>query len=149
MPYLPTSEAWLQQSSLLLAARPSTTRITTKYTIHPLPAATDPPPTAPPASTPSRASLILKTYDPASGTTLKYRTDKAAEVGRLVGALGRLGRGMAGLSDRGDEEKALAPVVDPEPVKEEPSAGGKPSGAAGGSGGGGGGGKRKKKGGRR
>lgn len=43
--------------------------------------------------------MTLKTYDPISGTTLKYETDKAAEVGRLVGALSRLGRTMAGLPE--------------------------------------------------
>jgi hypothetical protein len=39
----------------------------------------------------------LKTYDPASGTTLKYSTTKAAEVSRLIQILGRLARPMAGL----------------------------------------------------
>lgn len=40
---------------------------------------------------------MLKTFDPASGTTLKYQTDKAAEVSRLIQILGRLARPMAGL----------------------------------------------------
>jgi hypothetical protein len=31
--------------------------------------------------------------------TLKYKTDKAAEVGRLVSSLARLGRTMAGLPE--------------------------------------------------
>lgn len=40
----------------------------------------------------------MKTYDPVSGVTLKYRTTKAAEVSRLVySSLGRLGRGMAAI----------------------------------------------------
>jgi hypothetical protein len=30
---------------------------------------------------------------------LKYKTDKAAEVGRLIASLGSLGRGMAGLPE--------------------------------------------------
>jgi hypothetical protein len=34
-----------------------------------------------------------------SGTTLKYRTDKAAEVGRLIAAMGSLGREMAALPE--------------------------------------------------
>jgi len=45
------------------------------------------------------AYLELKTYDPISGTTLKYKTDKAAEVGRLVAAMGSLGREMAALPE--------------------------------------------------
>ncbi|KAL8680398.1 MAG: hypothetical protein Q9186_003427 [Xanthomendoza sp. 1 TL-2023] len=69
MPYFPDSQEWLRQSGLLLEARPTT----------------------------SRAHLVLKTYDPASGVCLKYMTGKAAEVGRLVAALGKCGRAMAGL----------------------------------------------------
>ena len=149
MPYLPTAQAWLTQSALLLEARPTTvstlslprsqslhhpptdllpqqTRITTKYTLSKpslkprsskttksdptTTTATDPPPaaseTAPPASTTpqpppptTRATLTLKTYNPSSGVTLKYKTDKAAEVGRLISSLARLGRTMAGLPE--------------------------------------------------
>jgi hypothetical protein len=43
--------------------------------------------------------LDLKTYDPESGACLKYRTNKAAEVGRLIASLGRLGRHMAALPE--------------------------------------------------
>ena len=39
--------------------------------------------------------MTLKTYDPVSGTVLKYRTDKAAEVGRLIAGLGKCGKVMA------------------------------------------------------
>ena len=39
------------------------------------------------------ATLTLKTYHPDSGICLKYRTDKAAEVGRLVSGLGKLAKG--------------------------------------------------------
>ena len=39
------------------------------------------------------ATLTLKTYDPTTGICLKYKTDKAAEVGRLMAGLGRLARG--------------------------------------------------------
>ncbi|KAL9100383.1 MAG: hypothetical protein Q9163_004226, partial [Psora crenata] len=53
-----------------------------------------------------KAKLTLKTYDPVSGTCLKYTTDKAAEVGRLVVALGRCGRAMAGMSVDGEENDA-------------------------------------------
>lgn len=47
-----------------------------------------------------KAVLVLKTYDPVSGTCLKYRTDKAAEVGRLIAALGTCGRVMAALPEK-------------------------------------------------
>lgn len=131
MPYLPTAQSFLEQSTLLISARPSTTRVTTKYQIpHPNPpphpykpsrkvqiqsdseASTD---TAPPRQLDKlgqrrRAAhlqpvLVLKTYDAISGTCLKYRTDKAAEVGRLVAALSQCGRVMAAL-----------PLTDPELV---------------------------------
>lgn len=55
------------------------------------------------SSDPPKASLTLKTYDPVSGACLKYRTFRAAEVGRLIGGLGELGKGMAGLPDSGVE----------------------------------------------
>lgn len=88
------------------------TRITTKYNIPNLSSPkyakalankkrkldTPTEPDAPTAQTP-RAYLTLKTYDPASGVVLKYKTDKAAEVGRLIGSLARLGRHMAALPE--------------------------------------------------
>ncbi|KAI9790741.1 MAG: hypothetical protein M1816_004882 [Peltula sp. TS41687] len=136
MPYLSNSQEWLHQSSLLIQARPRTTKITTKYTIRrpqkkksrktrtpsiepgavtddtttTTTSSTKKPSTssaavrAPEATTsaqaqqPPMADLVLKTYDPVSGACLKYRTDKAAEVGRLVASLGRLGREFGGLT---------------------------------------------------
>ena len=50
------------------------------------------------------ATLVLKCYDPVSGSCLKYKTDKAAEVGRLITALGRCGRVMAGLPSETKQE---------------------------------------------
>ncbi|KAK2627266.1 hypothetical protein QTJ16_003232 [Diplocarpon rosae] len=105
MPYLPTAQSWLTQSTLLLQARPSTTRITSKYTLSPPSSKSNPKSahqttsstTTDPAA--PRATLTLKTYDPASGTTLKYQTNKAAEVSRLIQILGRLARPMAGLPE--------------------------------------------------
>jgi len=83
----------------------SKTRITTKYKLlsPPKPKNTDAtdsdaaPATA--ANYTPRATLALKTYDPVSGVCLKYRTDKGAEVGRLIATLGRLGRHMAALPE--------------------------------------------------
>ncbi|KZF26671.1 hypothetical protein L228DRAFT_279843 [Xylona heveae TC161] len=96
MVYLPTSEQWLHQSSLLLQARPTTTRVTTKYSIKPAPISSSTHQAAPGQPAGNKGSLVLKTYDPASGVCLKYRTDKAAEVGRLIALLSRLGKGMSG-----------------------------------------------------
>ncbi|KAI4126422.1 MAG: hypothetical protein LQ338_003762 [Usnochroma carphineum] len=142
MPYFPDSQQWLHQSTLLLSAYPTTTRITTKYRISPppsprkrTPATTTSPapptqqqPPQPPQPT-SRAHLILKTYDPVSGACLKYKTDKAAEVGRLVAALGRCGRAMSGLAEeeegvvgKGEEKREDAMDID-----DEGEGGGKPA----------------------
>ncbi|KAI0969293.1 hypothetical protein F4678DRAFT_439951 [Xylaria arbuscula] len=112
MPYYVTSQEWLRQSALLIEARPTTTRITTTYHLtdktgtskkrqkrrqqqrqEELESTT----TASTTTTAPRASLTIKTYDPKSGTCLKYRTTKAAEVSRLILSLGQLGRKMAAL----------------------------------------------------
>lgn len=146
MPYLATSQEWLEQSALLLQARPTTAKIVTRYTVENAnkklkqsrtsrspqpttatrfqggsknqPDAAKPSPggsatTPQPASSQSnvqqppavpRAVIVLRTYDPVSGVCLKYSTNKAAEVGRLLSSLGRLARGMCGLSDAAAEE---------------------------------------------
>ncbi|RAK84212.1 hypothetical protein BO79DRAFT_290653 [Aspergillus costaricaensis CBS 115574] len=98
MPYLPTSQSYLEQSSLLLQAYPDT-RITTKYTFPRTSTSTKPSSTTQPTSTeetepkPRIAVLELKTYHPGSGICLKYRTNKGAEVGRLITSLGKLAAG--------------------------------------------------------
>ncbi|KAJ5227053.1 uncharacterized protein N7469_007059 [Penicillium citrinum] len=86
MTYLETSQAYLEQSAQLLQAYPETTRITTKYNF----------PTERPAQNPPAApiaSLTLKTYNPESGITIQYRTNKLQEVGRLMTGLGKLAAG--------------------------------------------------------
>ncbi|KAL4887437.1 signal recognition particle 9 kDa protein-domain-containing protein [Aspergillus karnatakaensis] len=98
-PYLPTSASYLKESSLLLQAYPNSTRIVTKYT-YPKPSTS---PKTQQQSTPSDekdappktplAILTMKTYTPEAGICLKYRTNKAAEVGRLITALGLLAGG--------------------------------------------------------
>ena len=120
MPYLPDLNSYLHQSSLLIQAYPSTTRITTKYSLprkpnpksksqakskpKPKAAATTTaaastsstnarPPPPPRERLPPSATLTLKTFEPGSGICLKYKTDKAAEVGRLLTGLGRLAGG--------------------------------------------------------
>ena len=51
--------------------------------------------------------MVLKTFDPISGACLKYKTNKAAEVGRLVAAMGKCARVMAAVPPL--EEKSEAP----------------------------------------
>ena len=131
MPYFATSQEWLRQSALLLEARPTTTRITTNYNIAKPKArrpsskskssegADDTTSSTTTTPKPPRGNLVIKTFDPVSGTTLKYRTTKAAEVGRLVLCLGRLGTRMTGLP--GDSADV-----------EVPAAGAAAAGAAGG-----------------
>lgn len=106
MTYFSDLHTYLHQSSLLIQAYPQSTRITTKYSQPRKPkrskatgADTEAPSTEAPNATTSRqkkepsATLTLKTYHPESGICLKYKTDKAAEVGRLMTGLGRLAKG--------------------------------------------------------
>ncbi|KAI1134159.1 signal recognition particle 9 kDa protein-domain-containing protein [Hypoxylon sp. FL0543] len=139
MPYYATSQEWLHQSSLLIEARPSTTRITTTYHIakpKPRRSSKNKDPASAAASQPSaadsaaataeakapapRGSLTLKTYDPHSGACLKYRTTKAAEVSRLILSLGRpLGARMAALPLPEDADEVMVDVGAGTPAEEK------------------------------
>ncbi|KAF1943728.1 hypothetical protein EJ02DRAFT_120580 [Clathrospora elynae] len=123
MPYFKTSKEWYEQSSLLLKARPTSTRITSKYSVlkpssskikkrqkyddkkasrpteAPRATSPHPPPSTQPQPEEVTVTFTLKTYDPDSGTCLQYETNKGNEVSRLVGNLGKLGRCMAGLPE--------------------------------------------------
>lgn len=101
----------------------------------------------------AKALLTLKTYDPVSGACLKYKTDKAAEVGRLVAALGTCARVMAALPEIVEDEETVEGVESgapggeeriTKPVPKDSRAGPAKGGATGGVGAGGG--KRKGKG---
>ncbi|KAL1598459.1 hypothetical protein SLS59_006743 [Nothophoma quercina] len=165
MPYLKTSTEWYEQSSLLLKARPTSTRITSKYTVlkpsaskikkrekyatkqAAKPADTSRTSSPPPQSNPEEvtATFVLKTYDPVSGTCLQYETIKGAEVGRLVSSLGRLGREMAALPEAIEDLSAPQDAGVATPNVDEAGdvkMGGAPVPAAAGTGGG----KKKKKG---
>ncbi|KAI6245368.1 hypothetical protein HI914_06606 [Erysiphe necator] len=150
MPYFATSQEWLDQSALLIKARPTTTRITTKYKIPNLSSdsrskrkrkdkvvvkdetkslfdttktkknETSATSVSPPAT------LTLKTYDPVSGVTLKYKTHKAAEVSRLVQIMGRLGNVMAGL-DINEEVSVSTETTESKPLVVETPSGEKKS----------------------
>ncbi|KGQ05228.1 Cyclin-dependent kinase G-1 [Beauveria bassiana D1-5] len=151
MSYFKTGQEWLDQSTLLIQASPTTTKITTRYSIKAVkrrkPSTANVAPA--PAEKPPRAELVLKTFDPRSGVTLKYRTTKAAEVSRLMGAaMGQLGRSMAALPEAPPEESMpdAAAAAEEEQQKQpqqtqQPQAQSTPAPA-----GGGGGGKKKKKG---
>ena len=86
------------------------TRITCRYSVKPkaprrvkksesaeAKAATPAPAPAAAVGQNPRALLVLKTVDTSSGVCLKYKTNKAAEVSRLVQLLGQLSRRQAGL----------------------------------------------------
>lgn len=105
MTYFNDLHTYLHQSSLLIQAHPSS-RITTKYSlprrskVEGESAATKAQSETETAEQQSRrqkkepsATLTLKTYHQESGICLKYKTDKAAEVGRLMAGLGRLAKG--------------------------------------------------------
>ena len=104
----------------------------------------------------------MKVFHPQTGICLKYSTDKAQEVGRLITSLGRLARGekidlpSSGVAGGAEGAEADKMEVDSGPqvaVKDgDAVVTGKPSGGApqqppakqAGGGGGGGGGKKKK-----
>ena len=104
--------------------------------------------------------MTLKTFHAESGICLKYRTDKAQEVGRLMAGLGRLAKGeliemptstgtnTAGQADGDameiDSGPLVAPKADDKVITATPAAQQTQGQQAGG--GGGGGGKKKKKG---
>lgn len=46
-----------------------------------------------------KGKLTVKTYDPASGAVIKFRTSKIAIVGRMVAGLNRLGRQQANVPE--------------------------------------------------
>ncbi|KAJ5782484.1 hypothetical protein N7457_004258 [Penicillium paradoxum] len=126
MPYLSTSQAYLEQSAQLIQAYPDTTRIVTKYNF----------PTTRPGNakrieksqakkpktgdaTAPIATLTLKTFNPTAGICLHYRTNKAQEVGRLITTLGKLAAGadVAGLGLTAAPVSADVEMVDA-PVEE-------------------------------
>ncbi|GAO45776.1 hypothetical protein G7K_0027-t2 [Saitoella complicata NRRL Y-17804] len=85
-----TLPEYIDRSALLLKARPQTTRITTTY--HASAKVND-------------SHLTVKTFDPVSGTCIKYTTDRAAEVGRIMSALGSLGRYMVSSQAQAREDE--------------------------------------------
>lgn len=128
MPYLSNINSYLHQSSLLLQAYPSTTHITTKYSLPRRQRSkpdVDGPTVQPDAASdatgikkpgreqqPPAATLTLKTFEITAGICLKYKTNKSAEVGRLMTGLGRLAKG-----EIFEEQSAPAVGVETEELK--------------------------------
>ncbi|KAG5513671.1 hypothetical protein PMAC_000709 [Pneumocystis sp. 'macacae'] len=77
MPRVKTIDVYFLKSQQLLEAASQTTRISTKYR------ASD------------KAHLSIKTYDPVSGICIRFRTDRAVDVARLMAAACTLGHTMA------------------------------------------------------
>ncbi|KAI9671428.1 MAG: hypothetical protein M1831_004337 [Alyxoria varia] len=141
MPDFSDSTDWLRESSLLLQARPTTARVTTTYSLSRTrrmkkkrrrkegqkkdtkdsaedakQSATENTDTKTSSKEtqqpPDHATIVLKTFDPVSGVCLRYRTNRGAEVGRLITGLGGLGRCMAGLPSNAVEAAESAAIVD-------------------------------------
>ena len=99
MTYFHDLHTYLHQSSLLIQAYQQDTRVTTKYSLpqKPKPGKNDGTETEADGTARVKrdpaATLTLKTFHPGTGICLKYKTDKAAEVGRLMAGLGRLAKG--------------------------------------------------------
>jgi hypothetical protein len=138
MPYLPDLNSYLHHSSLLIQAYP-TTRLTTKYSLPPKKLRSQAPSKNADTTSEKRlpaATLTSKTFHPESGICLKYKTDKAAEVGRLITGLGKLAKGeiieMTAVAAAGGEkmdvdiaEDTVEPVpAKVEEVKAQPGTGG-------------------------
>lgn len=51
------------------------------------------------AAASGKGKLTIKTYDPASGAVIKFRTCKIAVVGRMIAGLNRLGRQQANVPE--------------------------------------------------
>ncbi|TGZ82997.1 hypothetical protein EX30DRAFT_370038 [Ascodesmis nigricans] len=91
-----TPNEFTRASLQLIAARPETTKTTTTYS----------------SSTPGKGRLTLKTYDPVSGAVIKFKTNKIADVGRLVAGLQRVARGSLGLKvEEEEKEKTVVEMV--------------------------------------
>ncbi|KAG6123603.1 hypothetical protein E4U13_003847 [Claviceps humidiphila] len=68
MPFFKTSQEWLEKSSLLIEARPKTTRVTTRYSIKPAPAGKQPKSTTTTAPPPTTTTTTTTT--PTTTTTI-------------------------------------------------------------------------------
>ncbi|KAK9362845.1 signal recognition particle 9 kDa protein-domain-containing protein [Lipomyces starkeyi] len=83
MPSVSSATVFIHQSTLLLQARPTTTKVTYTYN-------TD--------KKSQRGTLAVKTFDPVSGTCFRFRTRKVNDLNRILRALGGMAGVIAGTS---------------------------------------------------
>ena len=81
------------------------------------------------ATTPTTAILVAKAFDPVGGVCLKYETNRAAEVGRLILGFQELGQLMQNVpptvkrkASSGEEMKGEPMAVEPVQKTETPVA---------------------------
>jgi hypothetical protein len=121
-----TLQAFLDNAALLIQACPTTvfislfamliqTRLTLKYKVPKQPEGT--------TNAISSAILVAKAYDPVGGVCLKYQTNRAVEVGRLMVGFQELGQWMQNVpptakqKPSSEEEMKAEPMVIDEPEK--------------------------------
>ncbi|RPA81198.1 hypothetical protein BJ508DRAFT_362020 [Ascobolus immersus RN42] len=134
-----TPQQFLEESLLLIRAHPATTKTTTTYaSASTLPSAPHPQPTTNKVTKRKKRrvpTLTIKTYDPISGSVIVFKTDKIADVGRVVTSLARVARSMGGLPDVEDkEEEAFTPATAKEAAPTTPAATPAPAATASGKG---------------
>ncbi|WBW74017.1 signal recognition particle subunit Srp21 [Schizosaccharomyces osmophilus] len=107
MVYLSNVNDFFEQSRLLIEAYPDSTKITTRYRI----------------DEDQQSYLVAKAYETASGICLKFRTDKAAELSRLMLIASKLGHVSNKLEIPPEQPEPESTVSNkPVEVKSEPQA---------------------------
>ncbi|EPX70535.1 signal recognition particle subunit Srp21 [Schizosaccharomyces octosporus yFS286] len=107
MVYISNVNDFFEQARLLIEAYPDTTKITTRYRI----------------DEDQQSYLVAKAYETTSGICLKFRTDKAAELSRLMLIASKLGH-VCNRLEIPPEQPEPEPAVPSKPVapKPEPQA---------------------------
>ncbi|KAK9318702.1 signal recognition particle 9 kDa protein-domain-containing protein [Lipomyces orientalis] len=83
MPSTSSATVFIHQSTLLLQARPTTTKLTYTYNTN---------------KKNKRGTLAVKTFDPVSGACFRLRTRKVNDLNRILRALAGMAGVMAGTS---------------------------------------------------
>jgi hypothetical protein len=68
------------------------------------------------ATTPTTAILVAKAFDPVGGVCLKYETNRAAEVGRLILGFQELGQLMQNVPPTVKQKGSLGEEIKGEPM---------------------------------
>ncbi|KAK9458760.1 signal recognition particle 9 kDa protein-domain-containing protein [Lipomyces oligophaga] len=82
MPQTSSLTVFIHQSTLLLQARPTTTKISYSYNVN---------------KETKHGKLTLKAFDPVSGACIRFQTRKVNELNRILRALAGLAQLQAGL----------------------------------------------------